>query len=66
MYDFLTTYKQLSGPLSPGEERHIIPDMMLTPLTDAQLDTLRLAFEECAHSVLFYQDWRKRQSAVAK
>ena len=56
MRDFLTTYEQARGDF--------LPDESLKPFTDEQLATLRLGFEECADSVLFYQNKLERDKVT--
>jgi hypothetical protein len=47
MQDFLSVYEQARGDF--------LPDESLKSFTDEQLALLRLGFEECADSVVFYQ-----------
>jgi hypothetical protein len=56
MQDFLSVYEQARGDF--------LPDESLKSFTDEQLALLRLGFEECADSVLFYQRKLEREKAA--
>jgi hypothetical protein len=54
--DFLSVYEQARGDF--------LPDESLKSFTDEQLALLRLGFEECADSVLFYQRKLEHEKAA--